>query len=378
MFDWLFILLIIIAILFIVYFLYYPLNTNIDDNTSNINIARDKKKDLQDDLEKDLISESLYEKTQEEIVQTLSTELNKKDISFVKINPFRWSVLLTIIFIFLSTSIYIGIKLEQNYSDFDSNSLILEKNIKELELHISENPNDINSLKILGLNYFNLGETEKSINIFKKALQLTTDDVNLFLQYAGILAYKNNNNFKGEAEIYIKKALQLNPNLIDALYLAGFAAIDNENYILANNYWQKALSLIPKDSQKRFIIEGAIKELEIQYSDENYFLNIDISFAKEILDERDKNDYLIVYAKEVNSDSNIPIAIKKIPISEFNGNIILSDINSLSTKLSKIDSFIIVVRISSSGMALKQEEDFEFYSDIFNTKETKFIDLKIQ
>lgn len=349
MFKWQFILLIIIAILFIVYFLYNPVKTNTGKNT-NIN---------------------------KEIADISSFQKKQKNIAFSQINTFRWSIIIAII-IFSLLSIYFVITPTQNYNEnIENNDLILAENIKELEAYLLENPNDISSLKALGLFYFNLTEFEKSIAVFKKALQLSPDDISLLLQYASVIAYKNDNSFIGEPQVYIEKALEINPNYVDALYLRGFVALDNKNYIEANNYWQKALSLISKDSEARVIIENAIDELESYYIDE-YSLSIDILIADDILAKRDKNDYLMVYAKEVDGASNMPIAIKKILLSEFNGNIILTDINSLTKKLSTSNQFIIVVRISSSGMALKQEDDFEFYSDIINAKNTRFINLIIE
>ena len=88
-------------------------------------------------------------------------------------------------------------------------------------------------------------------------------------------------------------------------------------------------------------------------------------------------DYLMVYAKALTG-SPMPIAIKKIRLKDFNGIVSLSDADSLSVKLSESIEVLVVVRISSTGLAVKQTDDIEIISDAISLAETRSIDLQVE
>lgn len=215
--QWQFIVLFITAILFITYFLFNPVKSN-TNNDANLGANNS-----------------------------------------VNINPLRWSIIVGSILLLLFSAYALLNKEDNNLED---NNVLTLESIKELENYLINNPDDVNSLKILALAYLNLADIANSIATFKKALELAPEDVDLLLQYASILSYKNNNSFAGEAQIYVEKALNINPNSFDALYLSGFVAIDNEDYSKAKDYWQKALSLEDNTSEQIQIIESVIYELE--------------------------------------------------------------------------------------------------------------------
>ena len=82
-------------------------------------------------------------------------------------------------------------------------------------------------------------------------------------------------------------------------------------------------------------------------------------------------DYSVFQAK-------MPIAIKKILLKDFNGVVSLSDADSLSVKLSESTEVLVVVRISSTGLAVKQADDIEIISDAISLAETRSIDLQVE
>ena len=377
-FEWQLLLLILTSSGFLAYFLYRPLKLNIAYDDSNVAIARQKKQELIDDLKKGLISDSLYQEAEDEITHTLASELNQESDTVVEINPLKWAVTLGIIIAVLSLLIYsqLAPQKQSNTSLDIPSSLTLEQSVQRLENYLLDNPEDGESWKVLGLATFNLGNIDKSIASFEKAFALIPNDVDMLLQYAIVLASTRGGNFSGEPQSYIEKALEIDPNSSNAFYLQGIVAVNN-NFGLAEQYWQKALYLLPAEHLDRDIIENALNVLLNSKLVDDYSLAINVSISQDILSSRSESDYLMVYARAITG-SPMPIAIKKIRLKYFSGNLSLSDADSLSLKLSESKEVVIVVRISSSGMAVKQEGDIEVLSDTISLVDTSVVDLQVE
>jgi cytochrome c-type biogenesis protein CcmH len=76
----------------------------------------------------------------------------------------------------------------------------------------------------------------------------------------------------------------------------------------------------------------------------------------------------------------IPIAIEKMRLKDFSGEVTLSDNNSVmpSRLLSQADKIIAVARITKTGQAIKQAGDIEVRSQPFSLKNTATISLNIK
>ena len=74
----------------------------------------------------------------------------------------------------------------------------------------------------------------------------------------------------------------------------------------------------------------------------------------------------------------MPIAIKKMHLKDFDGIVTLSDADSLSKKLSASEKLLVVIRISSSGMAAKQANDIEVVSNAISLDETRKVYLQVE
>jgi len=230
---------------------------------------------------------------------------------------------------------------------------------------------------MLGLAEFNLGNTDKALVSFEKAYSLIPNDIDMLLQYASVIASTQEGNFSGVPQSLIDQALEVDPDSVHALYLVGIVAANDGDLLLAEQSWQKALYLLPGDHLDRVVIEGALNTLRNFESVNDFTLTVHLTIAEDILALRSDEDYLMVYAKAVTG-SPMPIAIKKIPLKDFNGVVYLSDANSLSVKLSESTDVLVVVRISSTGMAVKQADDIEVISDIISLGEIRIVDLQVE
>ena len=378
-FEWPFLLLILTSAVFLAYFLYRPLKVNISDDVSNVAIGRQKKQELADDVTKGLISESLYQEAEDEITRTLASELSQDSGDVVAINPLKWAIALGVIIAIVSVFTYAKLAPKNESSTVVelSASLTLEQSVQTLEVYLTDNTKDGKAWKMLGLAAFNLGDTDKALASFERAYELIPRDIDMLLQYASVLASIQEGDFSGAPQSLIDQALEVDPDSVHVLYLVGIVAANDGDLLLAEKSWQKALYLLPADHPDRVVIEGALNTLSNFESANGFTLTINLKISEDVLTLRSSQDYLMVYAKALTG-SAMPIAIKKIQLKDFNGVVSLSDADSLSIKLSESTGVVIVVRISSTGLAVKQADDIEIVSDAISLAETRSIDLEVE
>ena len=378
-FEWPFLLLILTSAVFLAYFLYRPLKVNISDDVSNVAIGRQKKQELADDVTKGLISESLYQEAEDEITRTLASELSQDSGDVVAINPLKWAIALGVIIAIVSVFTYAKLAPKNESSTVVelSASLTLEQSVQTLEVYLTDNTKDGKAWKMLGLAAFNLGDTDKALASFERAYELIPRDIDMLLQYASVLASIQEGDFSGAPQSLIDQALEVDPDSVHVLYLVGIVAANDGDLFLAEQSWQKALYLLPADHSDRVVIEGALNTLSNFESANGFTLTINLKISEDVLALRSSQDYLMVYAKALTG-SAMPIAIKKIQLKDFNGVVSLSDADSLSVKLSESTGVVIVVRISSTGLAVKQADDIEIVSDAISLAETRSIDLEVE
>ena len=120
---------------------------------------------------------------------------------------------------------------------------ISETRAEELEEFAKQN-NSASSNDLLeeGKTYYNNGEYDKAIEIFKKAVEINPNDDDSW-RWLGNSYYKNGQY--QEAIKSFKKAVELNPNDANNYYWLGRSYNDNEQYKEAINSLVKATQLVP-------------------------------------------------------------------------------------------------------------------------------------
>jgi cytochrome c-type biogenesis protein CcmH len=374
-----------LSIAWAVWFLKRPLADNgVDLEQSNIDIGKQKKLELQADLAQGLIDQEQFEQALEEISNTLALELKQADSkTLTKSNANIWIVVVVVLLPIFTISVY------QNLSNYTPTSksaaidlppLTLDQSVVKIEQHLKENPQDVKAWKMLGLSYFDLNKIEESLKAYEKAYQIDSSDPRLLVEYASALISANDDQFTPKPIGLIKKALEIEPNAPDALYLAGLFAANAQDFKLAKTLWNKAFSALPEQSVDRQALVSILAELSrVESGDISNTVTVNVVISDEILASRSADDYLMIYAKAAQGRP-MPIAIQKLPIKAFNGQIVLSDMNSIMSDklLSQHDKAIVVVRISATGGAMKQADDLQVASEIITIADNPSVTLNLK
>ena len=374
-----------LSIAWAVWFLKRPLADNgVDLEQSNIDIGKQRKLELQADLAQGLIDQEQFEQALEEISNTLALELTQADSkTLTKSNANIWIVVVVVLLPIFTISVY------QNLSNYtptiksaaiDLPPLTLDQSVVKIEQHLKENPQDVKAWKMLGLSYFDLNKIEESLKAYEKAYQIDSSDPRLLVEYASALISANDDQFTPKPMGFIKKALEIEPNAPDALYLAGLFAANAQDFKLAKTLWNKALSALPEQSVDRQALVSILAELSrVESGDISNTVTVNVVISDEILASRSADDYLMIYAKAAQGRP-MPIAIQKLPIKAFNGQIVLSDMNSIMSDklLSQHGKAIVVVRISATGGAMKQADDLQVASEIITIADNPSVTLNLK
>ncbi len=369
-----------------IWFLKKPLADNgVDLRQSNIDIAKQRKLELQRDLDQDLIDQEQFELALDEITTTLAVELEQQSVKTSNSENNTLSMLAIVVLLpIFSIGIYQSLSTYAPTSIItpvvDSKPLTLEQSVEKLKQHISDEPNDSEAWTMLGLSYFELDKVKESLEAYEKAYQLTPNNSKLLVEYASTLISVNDNQFSDRPVALIKQALEIDANAPDALYLAGMFAISMQDFTLAKGLWNKALSVLPEGGDDHQALLGLLDELRRAESGQvSNTVTVNVLLSDQILATRSAEEYLMIYVKAAKGRP-MPIAIQKLKLRDFNGQIVLSDMNSvMPTKLlSEHDKVLVVARLSRTGGAMKQADDIQITSGVVNVSDNPNITLELQ
>jgi len=125
--------------------------------------------------------------------------------------------------------------------------------LSEDELIIKSNSADVT--------FFDLKKEDESLAAYERTYELNKKNPRFLVEYASILATKNDNSFAGLPIELVKQALVLDPDNPYALYLAGLFAVGEQKYDLAKALWEQALSFLPKGSEDRNLLIGVLSDM---------------------------------------------------------------------------------------------------------------------
>lgn len=136
----------------------------------------------------------------------------------------------------------------------------IEGRVAKLAERLKENPEDAQGWLMLARSYSNFKRYREASDAYAKAAALVQNDAQLWVDYAESLALVNDSQLQGQPVELIKKALQLDPKNEKALWLAGNAALQEQNFQQAISYWEQLQRLLPPGSEAAQAVATAIEQ----------------------------------------------------------------------------------------------------------------------
>lgn len=197
----------------------------------------------------------------------------------------------------------------------------------------------------------------------------------LWIERAQMKALSAGGVYTGEPWQWIENVLRVQPLHLNALVLAGSAALSEKRHASAQSYWQQALSLVPAGSDAAEGLQQALaKVAELQRSAplsaaspsaaakgaDRPLIAGEVRMAPVLQDQIAPGATLFVYAL-ADEGSRRPVAIWRGTPSSWPQRFALSDSMGMGAPplLSDLAQVRLVARISQTGSAQKQADDWQ-------------------
>jgi len=265
----------------------------------------------------------------------------------------------------------------------------LEEQIRKLQDHLQTKPDDIDSWVMLARSYYFMKQYAAASKTFARASSMLQDsNPELLADYADALAMANGRNMAGRPYELVKKALAIQPRLQKALWLAGTASYQAQDYATTLEYWKRLAQLFPKESDNYKQMLKNIGEMQQKLG-----LPIDTEIVAAAnastkasttnasnataavggvqvtgmvtLDDAlalnaSIDDTLFVFARAATGP-RMPLAIIRKKVKDLPLKFTLNDSMAMrpDMKISNFQEIVIGARISKSGNAMPQSGDME-------------------
>ena len=265
--------------------------------------------------------------------------------------------------------------------------------VDKLAARMQAQPDDAEGWNMLGRSYMNLGRVEEALAAFQRALKIKPADANMLTEYADALAVKNGRLLDGEPTALLDRALQLEPDNLKALALAGTAAFNRGDYATAVKHWDRVVRIGPANGQLVEMVRSGAAEarergklpaaaaaaaatttpvavpavatsasvsapLSAGAADPGITGTVRLSAA--LQSQAAPEDTVFIFARPAEG-ARMPLAIVKKQVKDLPFDFKLDDSQAMSpaAKLSGTKRVIVGARISKSGQAMPQPGDLE-------------------
>jgi cytochrome c-type biogenesis protein CcmH len=195
----------------------------------------------------------------------------------------------------------------------------------------------------------------------------------LWIERAQMKALSAEGVYAGEPWQWIQDVLRAQPTHLNALVLAGSAALSEKRHADAQLFWQQALSLVPVESEAAQGLQQALAQVaplaqqatladlaKARTADTQPLIQGEVRVSTEVKSQLKAGATLFVYAL-ADEGSRRPVAIWRGTPTSWPVSFALSDSMGMGAPplLSSLSQVRLVARISKTGSAQKQDDDVQ-------------------
>jgi cytochrome c-type biogenesis protein CcmH len=235
----------------------------------NAAVYRDQLRELDADLRAGTLASDQGDKAREEIEARLLADLGEGGAKPAPSGRARAAALVLGIAVPLcAIAVYLSVgnprmlapQAEAGAGPHGMSAQQFEALVERLAARMKQNPEDPEGWAMLGRSYAVLGRFPESSQAYAQAVARVPDDAQLLADYADSLAMAQGRTLRGEPEKILKRALAADPNNVKVLLLSGTAAFDRNDRAGAIRYWERALVLLPAESEEAQGVRASIAE----------------------------------------------------------------------------------------------------------------------
>jgi len=139
----------------------------------------------------------------------------------------------------------------------------MEMIVATLRERLDQSPDDPVGWALLGRVYKAMGQNRASVQAYAQSIEHGGNhDAEILIDYADVLGSLAGGNLEGRPRDLIRRALEIEPNHVTGLWLAGTADFRAGNYHGAREHWARLARLLPAQSEDGAIIRANLAEVD--------------------------------------------------------------------------------------------------------------------
>lgn len=415
--------LMILMLLLAIGFLVYPIlkvrqSSAIAYKDSNLTIHDEKIKELDLDLKEGRIDQGFYKAARDELDRELLIDVPMESKETAALHyaatAKRQPAIALIISIFiplLALLLYLDLGMHaasdesfaasQKQQQQPGRQASVEDMLVKLEAKIEKEGGTLQEWIMLGRTHKHLGNNEQAANAFAVALEKDTNNVQLMLERAEVLALSNNQRFNDESRGLALKAYTLEPDSPNALWFIGVAEYQYGNYRQAIAHLLKLLPFTRGDDEVTKSVVGIVSKSRqaliaageempelaellgveavptktatagkaLAAADKNSAseqlagsatsLTVAVDISENVKHKFDVNDVVFVYAK-AKQGPRMPLAVQRLTLGALPATVKLDDSMAMveGMNLSAFEQLLVSARVTKTGSAIAQSGDY--------------------
>jgi len=334
----------------------------VSSQAANVSIYRDQLRELDTDLAAGTLAQADYDRSRAELEARLLEDVRGPEARAPRFAGRRAALAVGAAIPVLAFSVYLLVGNPQALEREEEHAATLaqlETMAGRLAARLRENPDDAEGWKLLGRSYSALGRFDQAADAYAKAALRAPRDAQLLVDFADALAMARGQRLEGEPEKLIQRALEIDPQNLKGLALAGTVAFERKQYAQAAAYWQRMLPLVAADSEDARMIRQNVSEAR-QLAGDAKALQGTVSLSPELKAAAAADDTVFVFARAAEGPP-MPLAVARIRVRDLPYRFRLDDSMAMTPAM-KLSAFALVVvgaRVSKSGNATPQRGDLE-------------------
>jgi cytochrome c-type biogenesis protein CcmH len=351
-------------------------------DAANIAIYRDQLRELDADLAAGTLGREQYDEARRELERRMLDDVATPAVNPSIANPGRRTALAVGISIPLAaTLLYIAIGSPQALApsapgehEQGVTRQQIESMVERLAARMKETPDDVKGWIMLGRSYAVLDRFPESVAAYENAIKRAPPDAQLLADYADVLAMVNDRSLIGAPEKVIAQALQLDPNNLKALALAGTVSFQKKDFNDAIVKWERILKLVPPDSDMADSVRDSIEDARKlagtpgqapaakapESPVKQVAVSGKVSLAPALAAKVAPDDMVFVFARPVDG-SRMPLAVLRKRARDLPIEFRLDDSLAMTPagRISNYTQVVVGARVSKSGNPVPKAGDLE-------------------
>ena len=360
-----------------------------DRDELNVTIFKDQLAELERDLSVNILSQEQFELAKHDLERSFlqggDAEAPLQVSQMDRVIGRSAAVVITVLIPIMAISIYnvlgsgeAGLHPEDARPQVqaEGHEGTLEEQVRKLQDHLQQNPDDAEGWTMLARSYYFLKQYGAAAETFARASGLQQDsNAELLADYADALAMANGRNMAGKPYELVKKALELQPKLQKALWLAGTATYQSANFEATLGYWKRLLEIFPQGSENYVQMQKNIGEIQqklgmpvdaveqVAVAAGGPSISGVVSLDESLMLDAAIGDTVFVYARAATGP-RMPLAIVRKTVKDLPFEFTLNDSMAMrpNMKLSSFQQVVVGARISKTGNAMPQPGDLQVVS----------------